>query len=390
MTRQRQPKGIPVGGQFAAERHDEAHGTLATLDDDQDWGTTGVHEGSRSPWGRCDWVEHPAPGISVVYAPGHGGIKVSPERNKVIPAPLRNRGGWYEEDCEASIVGMYHPEAFPHLDGDYDHASSVKQWFPDAYEKATGETVTADESHVRAEAEWQQIHAGKWQVVGAGRSDDEAGMVEVSLQRVGHAYEAGAECRNVLVPTGEYDMYGNGTNAHGKFPGKFLVADDEIGDRYRDVTPPPAPPSPPEPTFHGIDSSGLTDRQQSLVRRDLRTRWRADDGSVQSLEEVIREEGLTAKSVIVENGKRVYYLSTAAGHAYTVTKATWSAVEAPDRRSESQRARCDLDVARARMDYFGFDGWRRDRNEYDKAKAAYEKADEKYRAALEHEKQTGT
>ena len=38
---------------------------------------------------------------------------------RLVFTPLRNASGWYEEDCESNIVGMYHPEAFPHYkDGD--------------------------------------------------------------------------------------------------------------------------------------------------------------------------------------------------------------------------------------------------------------------------------
>jgi hypothetical protein len=39
-------------------------------------------------------------------------VKLSGERNAVVPAPLRNGNGWYEEDCESYIVGMVFPGEF--------------------------------------------------------------------------------------------------------------------------------------------------------------------------------------------------------------------------------------------------------------------------------------
>lgn len=78
--------------------------------DQPDWGHTGVTVGSRTPWGPAQLVRGIAPGITRAFAPGHGGYKLSPERNRVIPAALRRRSGWYEEEDEAHIVAWYHED----------------------------------------------------------------------------------------------------------------------------------------------------------------------------------------------------------------------------------------------------------------------------------------
>jgi hypothetical protein len=97
-TRTRQPKGVPVGGQFATETRAESGLMLEApaTPAEPDWGTTGISAGGRTPWGTADSVEDVAPGIVFASTPGHGGFKLSPERNAVVPDPLRNGNGWYE------------------------------------------------------------------------------------------------------------------------------------------------------------------------------------------------------------------------------------------------------------------------------------------------------
>ncbi len=43
---------------------------------------------------------------------GHGGIKLSPERNRVVNKAWRRKGGWYEEDVDAAIVILTFPQYF--------------------------------------------------------------------------------------------------------------------------------------------------------------------------------------------------------------------------------------------------------------------------------------
>jgi hypothetical protein len=327
-TQTRQPAGVPTGGQFASSSHTEAEVSLAVVPD-IDWGdVTHVQEGSRTPWGSAQWVSHTAPGIVQASTAGHGGVKLSKERNKTIPPALRTSSGWYEEDCEAAIVGMYHPEAFPHLGADYDHASSVREWFPVAYEEATGETVTAEQSRVRAEAQWKLAHAGELVVTSASRTDGDPSSVDVTMARLDPAGNF-EEDRRVLRMSA--DVYSDPANKHpiGRFEGRFVLPAGQPA-LFSDVTPPPAPPAPPKPTFKGLDRSRGTDRQQSLVARDLGKRWRAADGSVHTLAEKLESDGFVRKSAMDNgNGRKTYYLVDSESHAYEVTKATWDAAEAP-------------------------------------------------------------
>lgn len=49
-----------------------------------------------SPWGAIQDKRELAPGIWQVSTAGHGGIKLSRERNAAVPAYMRAEGGWYE------------------------------------------------------------------------------------------------------------------------------------------------------------------------------------------------------------------------------------------------------------------------------------------------------
>lgn len=72
-----------------------------------------------TPWGPADSVQTLAPGIISYSTPSHGGIELSPERNRLIPEAIKaatfkqlGQKGWYEEDCDWAIVAHYFPEAF--------------------------------------------------------------------------------------------------------------------------------------------------------------------------------------------------------------------------------------------------------------------------------------
>lgn len=64
-----------------------------------------------TPWGEPQTTEILAPGIVLFSTASHGGIWLSPERNKQVPMRIKRRTfmgnglrGWYEEDCDAEIV----------------------------------------------------------------------------------------------------------------------------------------------------------------------------------------------------------------------------------------------------------------------------------------------
>ena len=96
----------------------------------------------RTPWGESQHEEELAPGITVYSTAGHGGIHLSLDRLREMPACLKRvprcgkyAASWFEEDCEAALVML----AFRHLpcfDGLYAIARDVvKGTYPEAYAK---------------------------------------------------------------------------------------------------------------------------------------------------------------------------------------------------------------------------------------------------------------
>jgi len=103
--------------------------------------------GKSSPWGTIQDAKEVIPGLWVVYTGGHGGIKLDRKLNAAVPAEVRRRGGWYEEDCEWSLAVF----SLRHLlnAGWVDQAEkTAKQWYPDEYTVLTGVLVTEEESFI--------------------------------------------------------------------------------------------------------------------------------------------------------------------------------------------------------------------------------------------------
>lgn len=72
-----------------------------------------------TPWGLSDaGPRELAPGIEIYSTPSHGGIHLSPERMRELPARLHKRSAkycpmdWFEEDCEISLVIAGFPQYF--------------------------------------------------------------------------------------------------------------------------------------------------------------------------------------------------------------------------------------------------------------------------------------
>ncbi|GAB2733332.1 DUF7007 domain-containing protein [Nocardioides pakistanensis] len=416
--RARQPKGIPVGGQFAATSHAESD---LALDEDllaearveaeyerryaeqAKWGdVSNVREDSRTPWGAAQTAHHVAPGIVQVSTAGHGGIKVSKERNALIPPALRNNSGWYEEDCEAAIVGMYHPEVMPHYQGgDHDAireacTGTVKNWFPDQYEKATGTTVTAEESYVRRDqqkaadkAAFRAAHADDFVTLGNG--DTHAAWIPTGFAVTRARKDATGEERHFLVPRDEV--------IHDSMWGKQIVVDP---NRHLDVTgienlSPDRPwvyaPDTVDPLHGeaiGIDYSGLTAAQADRARSELGKVWRFhnDDGTTttESLGAHLARVGVVGKKPYVDGDKVTYSVQFEGSRVTRVSKATYDALTGvPDTSDDSDRAYVAKERARvkyervkaAMYDSRNLDGWRAKR---DKAESEYQAAVARHRA----------
>lgn len=397
----RQPKGIPVGGQFATSERAESSANLFEVEstavavetedgialvearyaEQARWGSvTGVRTDSRTPWGAAQSVDHPAPGIAVASCAGHGGVKLSPERNAVIPPALRNKSGWYEEDCEAQIVGMYFPETFPHYRGagvaDADQnewrrdafEQSVKSWFPDEYTKATGKTVAVEESSVlrdrakqRSKEDFRAEHAEEFVTLGNG--DTHATWIPAGFASCKARRDATGEERHFLVPKGEV--------IHDHMYGVHAVIDP---NRHLDVThienlTPDRPwvhRDPDMPLLRGddlgVDFSALTSAQHDRALGELHKRWRFHDDTgtetIESLGEHMARVGVTGKNPYVDGDKVTYSVCYEASRVTRVSKATYDALTGvPDISSDVNKAYVAKEQARVRYE--------RERSKYD-------------------------
>ncbi len=110
-----------------------------------------VKERVYTPWGQPDTKMIHSEGIMFYSTPGHGGFKVSRELNLKIPEYMRRAGGWYEEDCEWSIVAMAFPDKFEPKDVE-SARNTFRNWFPDEYEKFFGVKLKEGESWTRDDA----------------------------------------------------------------------------------------------------------------------------------------------------------------------------------------------------------------------------------------------
>lgn len=84
----------------------------------------------QTPWGTADSVEHIADGIIFVTTPSHGGFRLDQSRNAQVPYVWRQASfngqalrGWYEEDCDWSLVALTFPQ---HFEG---HAEIARKTF---------------------------------------------------------------------------------------------------------------------------------------------------------------------------------------------------------------------------------------------------------------------
>jgi len=91
-----------------------------------------------TPWGKADHTEHVAKGITWYSTPSHGGFKLSPQMNAMVPDYMRcgrdTERGWYEEDCAWSIVATVFPQYFCE-DERRMAKDSLGYWQPTMYER---------------------------------------------------------------------------------------------------------------------------------------------------------------------------------------------------------------------------------------------------------------
>jgi hypothetical protein len=374
------------------------------------WGNMShIKEGSRTPWGAAQTVSRPLPGIVVVSTAGHGGVKVSPERNAQITAALRRKSGWYEEDCESTIVGLYFPDTFPHYRGadvaDEDQSewrrnafeASVKSNFPDEYTKATGKPVALEESWTlrdrAARADKQAfLDAHSHEFVGSS-GDTHAEWIPSGYAAVRAKMADTGEERHFLVPRDQVihnGMWGTPTVID---PKRALDVTDVVNAKpegrfpsHRDSV------APLRGEDMGIAYDGLTSAQASRARAELDKVWRFanDDGTTttESLAQHMSRMGVVGKHPYVDGDKVTYSVEYPGSRVTKVSKATYDALTGvPDTSTPTQkayvakeRARVVHERERDKMDFTTEGGARRA-----KVETAYRVAAAEYKRVSDEE-----
>lgn len=185
-----------------AEIHDDmaaektAHeGELRTLN------RSTIPAGASTPWGTAQVSRQFAEGIVLHSTAGHGSFHVNENANTTVHALYRNDNGFYEEHCEWAKVA----HAFPHLFTTYERwlaDRTLRDTYPDAYERVRGVILNGDQSHARDRQEFEKRHRNDWVVISALNSDHHPGLVECIATLGGIRGEAGE--RRFLVPRTDY------------------------------------------------------------------------------------------------------------------------------------------------------------------------------------------
>ena len=206
MNMNRQPagsvggEGKGTGGRFAATLF--ARGADAL--DAREWTQpSGAERGGRSPWGDIESVECVSTGINFVMTAGHGGYKLSRERNAAMPPEFRRSGGWYEEDQDRFLCEMFFADDMGCDDErKADLVASVKDWFPDEYESVTGETIPPGESYTRDKDRFSHEHANDLVAFAVLQRKDGVVRVQACRGGLGADYDA---TYIYHIPAEEYD-----------------------------------------------------------------------------------------------------------------------------------------------------------------------------------------
>jgi hypothetical protein len=94
-----------------------------------------------SPWGEVQTGERLADGVYFVSTPSHGGFKLSPVNNVLIPVAFRRKDGWYEEDCDAAIPIFFMPNLFKPEEVE-NARSSLQTWHRREWQAHFGDAIS--------------------------------------------------------------------------------------------------------------------------------------------------------------------------------------------------------------------------------------------------------
>ncbi len=158
--------------------------------------------GAHTPWGLSQGGTVYAEGVTWHSTAGHGGFKLSDDRNRKVHPMLRAAGGWYEEDECWAIVAITFPQLFTALERRYAE-QTIKDSWPDAWETIFGTILAPGASRTKKRRTLETDHATDWIVVSAIRSEHQKGFVEC-IATPGGKRRTGTDERRFLVPADEY------------------------------------------------------------------------------------------------------------------------------------------------------------------------------------------
>jgi hypothetical protein len=130
---------------------------------------------------------------------------LSPTQNAKIHPAWRQARSAYEEDLDANIVVYSFPEFFTTEQID-SAAKTLRNWYPDEYEKVTGDKVAFEDSYKLRQRAFEESTKDSYMGVAAWGDWSETvpvGMVGVLLR-----HRVTSDEKYVLVPKDDYDARG--------------------------------------------------------------------------------------------------------------------------------------------------------------------------------------
>lgn len=185
------------------------------------YGMNHLSEGTLTPWGKAQGTSPMAAGIDAIWTSGHGGIKLSPERDAEVDPAWREPAGLYEQDCAWAKATITHHQDLNPVDVKNAHIAA-RRYYPDEYTAIVGkdpakygltafEPITAAESSIIRDREFHAARAATHDKVTEVVRDPDGheGMIAVTLADIpadGRDVDpaTAVNVRTVLVPHAEW------------------------------------------------------------------------------------------------------------------------------------------------------------------------------------------
>lgn len=169
-------------GELQAEAEELAGHRIELAGLDRKRGMCGSLGPVSAPWGKVQTVEQFAPEVFSVSTAGHGGMKLLGAMQRNMPASLKVKGGWYEEDAEWSKVATAYPDLFTSFERRHGE-KTLRNSYPEAWEEFYGLKLKEGESVQRDQETFNERHKDDLIVTSALYSSEHPGFTEVWAQK---------------------------------------------------------------------------------------------------------------------------------------------------------------------------------------------------------------